>query len=139
MRERTDACAQPLLIDVHDEVETEFHRAAVAERDHLLEFPGGVHMKKRKRRLRGPEGLHGEVQHHRAVLADGIEHHRLAELRGDFAHDVDAFRLKLGEMARLRGSEARRGWFEWHPFPHTHAPLCLGPKYVKIVGLRGAS
>jgi hypothetical protein len=36
------------------------------------------------------EGLHGQVQHHRAVFADRIQHHRVLRFRGDLPDDVDA-------------------------------------------------
>ena len=55
--------------------------------------------------LAGIERLHREVQHHRAVLADRIQHHRLVALRNDLAHDVDALGLqplKMGQACRLR-------------------------------------
>ncbi len=42
----------------------------------------------------GIERLHRQVQHHRAVLADRIEHHRLLALGDDLAHDVDALGLE---------------------------------------------
>jgi len=105
--ERADARAHALLIDVDDQVEAKFGGAAIAKRDHLLKFPGSVHVQERERRLSRPERFLRKVQHHRAILVDGIEHRRLAELRGDFAHDVDALRLELGEMARLRSSRRR--------------------------------
>ncbi len=45
------------------------------------------------------------MQHHRAVLADGIEHHRLLALGDDLAHDVDALGFKP-----LKVGQARAGW-----------------------------
>jgi hypothetical protein len=46
------------------------------------------------------------VQHHRAILADRVQHHRLTALRRNLPHDMDAFRLKLSEMAV--------GFAHWH-------------------------
>jgi anti-sigma factor RsiW len=40
------------------------------------------------------KGLARQVQHDRAVLADGIQHHRLVGLCDDLAHDVDALGLQ---------------------------------------------
>jgi hypothetical protein len=48
----------------------------------------------------GVEGLAREVQHHRAVLADGIEHHGLLGFRHDLAHDVNALGLEPLEMGQ---------------------------------------
>jgi hypothetical protein len=47
-------------------------------------------VQQRKRRHRRVEGLHRQVQHHRAVLADRVEHHRVVGFGDDLAHDVDA-------------------------------------------------
>jgi len=38
----------------------------------------------------GVEGLYRQPQHHRRILADGIEHHRAFALGGDLPQDVDA-------------------------------------------------
>ena len=38
------------------------------------------------------------MQHHRAVLADRVEHHRILALGNDFAHDMDAFRFQALQM-----------------------------------------
>ena len=98
VRERPDAGAQAVLVGVDDQVETEFGGATIAKRDHFLEFPGRVDMEKRKWRLRWPERLQGKVQHHRAVLADRVQHHWFRELRDDLAHNVDALGFKLRKM-----------------------------------------
>jgi hypothetical protein len=90
VREWIDPHLQPLAVDVDVEIESQTLRGLVAKRDHLPEFPGGVDVQQRERQLRGIEGLHRQVQHHGAVLADGIEHHRPLALRGHLAHDVDA-------------------------------------------------
>ena len=50
------------------------------------------------------------MQHHRAVLADGVEHNRIMALGSHLPHDVDAFRLKV-----LKVSQA--GW------PHPYFPF----------------
>jgi hypothetical protein len=49
--------------------------------------------------LAGIEGLEREMQHHRGVFSDGIEHHRVAELGRDLAHDVDALGFELPKIA----------------------------------------
>ena len=53
----------------------------------------------------GIEGLHGEMQHHRRILADRIEHHRPLAFGDDLAHDVDALRLEPIEMAERLGRQ----------------------------------
>ena len=77
----------------------------VAKRVHVAELPGRVDMEQREGRRRREEGLAGEVEHHRAVLADRIEHHRPLGLGDDLAHDVDALRLELLEMGEAAAAE----------------------------------
>ena len=74
----------------------------VAERDHVAELPARVDMHQREGRLRGIEGLHGEMQHDGRILADRIEHHRLLAFGRDFADDVDALRFQPLEMGQSR-------------------------------------
>ena len=100
MRDRRDAVAHALLVGVHDEIDPEPLRLGVAEGDHLAELPGRVDMQQGKRRLGGVEGLAREMQHHRGVLADRVEHHRMAELGHHLAHDVDALGLELPQICR---------------------------------------
>ena len=64
------------------------------------ELPARIDMKQRERQRRRIEGLAGEVQHHRAVLADRIEHHRPRRFGDRFAHDVDALGLEPVEMGK---------------------------------------
>ena len=66
----------------------------------------------------GSERLLGQPEHDRAVLADGVEHHRVLELGDGFAQDVDALgleRTKMREPAffsvqRRRSFRAPRGY-----------------------------
>ncbi len=80
-------------------------------------------MEQRERRLARIEGLEREMQHHRGVLADRVEHHRIAEFGGNLAHDVDALGLELAEiggqtllhglalkLGRMTGSSGRSAW-----------------------------
>ena len=53
-----------------------------------------------KRRRARVERLAREVQHHRAVLADRVQHDRPLTLRDCLAHDVDALRLERLEVAQ---------------------------------------
>ena len=58
-------------------------------------------MRKRKRWLAGIECLQRQVQHHRRVLADGIQHDGAFKFGGDFADDVDAFRFQEFEVGQF--------------------------------------
>jgi len=49
---------------MNNELEFKLGGTAIAKSDHLLEFPGGVHMQQWEGRLRRPERLDGQVQHH---------------------------------------------------------------------------
>ena len=50
-------------IDVDDEIKTEALGGFIAERNHVAEFPAGIHMHEGKGRFGGIKGLHGEMQH----------------------------------------------------------------------------
>ena len=95
-------------------------RGLFAQCVHVLKLPGGIDMQQRKRRGRGVKRLARQMQHHRAVLAHRIKHHRLIRLGHHFAHDVDAFGfkpLKVGQGAShdaalcLRGSASANKTF----------------------------
>jgi hypothetical protein len=88
---------------VDQEVEAEFLRAGVAEGDHLAELPGRVDVEQRERQAPGREGLQGEVQQHRGILADRVEHHRILGLGDRLPEDVDALGLQPLEVAEAVG------------------------------------
>ena len=48
--------------------------------------------------LAGVERLHRQMQHHRRILADRIQHHRRAAFRHHLADDVDAFVFQAAQM-----------------------------------------
>ena len=98
MGDRRDAVSDPLLVDMDDEIDAEPPRLVVAKGDHLAELPGGIDMEQRERRLCRIERLQREMHHHRGILADRVEHDRMAELRHHLAHDLDAFRLELAQI-----------------------------------------
>jgi hypothetical protein len=50
----------------------------------------------------GNGGLARQVQQHRRVLADRIEHDRQSRLRCHLAQDVDALRLERLQVRRMR-------------------------------------
>ena len=82
-----------------DEIEAEPPHLGIAKLDHLAELPGGVDVEQRKWRLARIEGFQRQMQHDRGIFADRIEHHRIAELGRDLAHDVDALGLELAEIS----------------------------------------
>ena len=94
MREWIDVFFHALGIDMDDQIHADLFGHLVAKAVHFLKLPGGIDMKQRKRWLGRKERLHGEMQHDRAVLANGIEHHRVLGFRDNLAHDVNALRLK---------------------------------------------
>jgi len=51
--------------------------------------------------LPGKKRLACQMQHHGRVFTDGVQHHRVIELGGDLADDVDAFRLQLFQMRQF--------------------------------------
>ena len=87
----------------------------VPERDHVPEFPLRVDMEQRKGRLGREESLTGEVEQRARILPDGIQQHRLGELRRDLAQDVD----RLGfQVPQVRRKLCRHG-----PLPHRAGKL----------------
>ena len=100
MAERTYAAGHPLLVDVNDEVEAQARRGFVAKPNHVLELPRRIDMQQRERWSARRKGLARQVKHRRRVLADGVEHHRIAELRRHFPNDVDALGLQPVQVAQ---------------------------------------
>ena len=74
---------------------------SIAEADHFGELVAGVDVEEREGDVAGIEGLLRQAQHHRGVLADGVEHHRVPELGRDFAQDVDALGLEQLQVAEV--------------------------------------
>ena len=81
--------AWPSLVRVREQGHAGLRGHPFAVEVHLPELPGGVHMQEGERRRRRMESLTGQVQHHRRVLADGIEHHRLRRPGHGLADDLD--------------------------------------------------
>ena len=79
-------------------VEPEPRRGRIAERDHLAEFPGGVDVQHRERRLCRVERLERQVQQDARILADRIHQHRVAELGRDLAQDADRLGFEPPQM-----------------------------------------
>ena len=88
-----------LRVLVNDELETELGRVSVAKFEHFAEFVARIDVEKGK--WNGPrvESLLREPEEYGGVFADGIEEDRALALGSHLAHDVDAFGLKLAQMA----------------------------------------
>ncbi|RMU78243.1 hypothetical protein ALP24_02204 [Pseudomonas syringae pv. aptata] len=99
--ERVDALCHAIGVDVGDQVQAHFFDHLVAKAIHLLEFPAGIDVHDREWQFTGEECLACQVQHHGRIFADRVQHHRVIELGGDLADDVDAFRLQLFQMRQF--------------------------------------
>jgi hypothetical protein len=124
MIERIDVAGEPLVVGVHDQIESEVARRLVAESDHLRKFPGRVYVQQRKRQLRGPEGFARKMQENRRVLADGVEQHGRAELRRGLAEDVDALGFEQLQMRSERCHAALPSRFGFMCKPHSFFSSC---------------
>jgi len=130
MVERVDPARHRVGILMDEQFHPRLARGAVTERVHVAELPGRIDMEERERRRRRIEGLLRQVQHHRAVLADRIEHHGTLGLRHHFAQDVDTLRfqpLQVRERRRL-DQVVRRG-----QRPGRHASKHLSRAHVNRV------
>ncbi len=96
--DRVDALLEPCAIDVDDQIEPETLHGFIAKPDHVAEFPGGVDVQQRERQIRRMECLPCQMQHDRRVLADRIEHDRLAAFSDDFTEDEDRFRFQAAQV-----------------------------------------
>ena len=94
-----DAVGDGLLDAGHDQADAEPADPVVAAGEDLGEVVAGVDLEDRERDLGGVEGLLGQPHHDDGVLAAGEHQHRLLELGGDLAEDVDRLRLELVELA----------------------------------------
>ena len=67
-----------------------FFHLGIAKTDHFLELPGGVYVHEWKRQFTWVERLASQMQHHRRVLPNGVQHDRVVEFRSNFPDDMDA-------------------------------------------------
>ena len=104
-----DAALRDRVLDrAHDQPLAKLRRPCITKREHLGEVVAGVDMQQRKRKRARTERLFGEPQQHQRVLAAGEQQRRIRALPGDFAQDVDRFRLEPLEMVRIGARGARR-------------------------------
>ena len=92
--ERVDPALDRLGVPVDEQRHPAFRRHPVAQRVHLAEFPRCIDVQQREGRGAREERLAREMQHHRAVLTDRIEHHGIVRLGHHLAHDVDRLGLE---------------------------------------------
>src|SRR5262245_46110961 len=129
MGDGRNAVLDALLVGMDEKIDPEPAGLAVAKGDHLAELPRRVDMEQRERRLARIEGFQRQMQHHRGILADRVEHHRVAELGRDLAHDMDALRLelaKIGGETLLHGLVLRRTTWSSEHACGSSAALALG-------------
>ena len=86
---------------MHDQLGVDVATECVAERDHLAELEGRIDVKQWERQPSRRKGLLRQANHHRRVLADRVEHHRVLTLGDDLAHDVNALGLELLQVAQI--------------------------------------
>ena len=97
-----DPAGVDVLFDAgHDQTHAVAGDQFVAGGDHLVEVVAGVDVHHRERQPAGRERLDRQVQHHDRVLAAGEQQHRLLELGGDLADDVDRLGLQRAQLAQL--------------------------------------
>jgi hypothetical protein len=89
-----------LRIGVDDQPRTDLRAKPVPELDHFPELIGCIDVQQGKRNRSGMKRLLGQPDHHRGVLADGVQHHRTLEFGGDFPYDVNTFGFQLTEMRK---------------------------------------
>ena len=110
MGKGVDALPQPILIGVNNQFHAHSLSVLITKTDHLLKFPGGIDVQQRERRLARIKGFQRQMEHHRGILTDGIQHHRVLEFGDHLADDVYALGFELFEMGKLIG--VHEGHFE---------------------------
>jgi hypothetical protein len=90
---------QGFLVGVDDEMNSEFGRVTVAKLYHFLELIARIDVQKRKRDLAGKKSLLGQPEQDGRIFTNGIQQDGALALGDYFAQDVNAFRLKLFEVA----------------------------------------
>ena len=96
-----DVLLDPLGVDVDQEVHTGLPGHVVPEVVHRLELPAGVDVQERERRRAGVKRLTGQLQHHRRVFPDRVQHHRVLGLRHHLPDDVHRLGLETIEMCQV--------------------------------------
>src|SRR6266511_709640 len=69
----------------------------------------GVHVEQRHRDVRRAKGLFRQTEEAERVFAAREQERRTLELGGDFAHDMNRFRLQILQMVEVVGTHVRGG------------------------------
>ena len=109
MRQRRNALAHAVLVDMHAKVDVTSSGHLIAKRDHLAKFPGGIHVQHRQRRHGRVESLAQQVQQHRGILADRIQHYRTLKACLHLAENVDALGFEIVEVGGMFQCVCRHG------------------------------
>ncbi len=99
---RVDAARDAFGVRIHEQFHAVLLYDLIPVTDHVAKLPERVHVQQREGQLRRIERLHGEMQHHTGVFADGIQHHGIAKFRSDLADDADRFGFEALQMQRER-------------------------------------
>ena len=67
-----------------------------------------LHIEKRHRQVRRPEGFLGQAQQADGIFAAGEQQGRTFEFGGHLAHDVDGLGLEVLEVVELVASHGRQ-------------------------------
>src|SRR5262245_2334040 len=86
--QRMSAGGDGVFISMDDQPHTDLGAETIAKFDHLFEFVTGVHVKKRKRHRPRIKRFSSQMHEDAGVLTDGIQQHRISELRYGLAKDV---------------------------------------------------
>ena len=137
-------CAHAVLVDVDDQLEAELCGALVAERDHLAELPGGVDMQQREGDAARIKRLQRQMQQHRRILADRIEHDRVFAVATTSRMMWIALGFELLQVRKLRSCALLRV-MSARPArpsaptcsPHSFLPLLLPPPAAGALGFAG--
>ncbi len=89
--ERVRSFGNAILVGVHKQIEVVALGDVIAKLDHLSEFPSGVYVQNFERDAPGVKCLASQVQKHRRVFANRVEHHRVFECGCGLAKNLDRF------------------------------------------------
>src|SRR5262245_32443653 len=89
------------FVAMHDQTRADRPRELVTEREHLFELVTGIDVQQRKRNRPGMKRFPRQMHKHTRIFSDRIEQNRIAELRDDFAEDVNGFRFERFQMTPM--------------------------------------
>ena len=98
-RNRVRPCCNRRFIPPYQQFGANRASHLIAKGNHLVKLEPGVDMQQRKRNRPWVEGFLRKAQHHRGILADGVQHHRPLKFGDHFAKNVEALCLEQTQMA----------------------------------------